>query len=79
MDAVNSVFAEYKDALESQRRTAAAQQAQKFKDEIVPLKTKMKKLDKATGQEQIVARILPPGPGPRTGRPDLTVSPRTEH
>ena len=41
-------------ALESQRRTAAAQQAQKFSDEIVPLKTKMKKLDKATGQESIV-------------------------
>ncbi len=41
-------------ALESQRRTAAAQQANRFKDEIVPLKTKMKKLDKATGQEQIV-------------------------
>jgi acetyl-CoA C-acetyltransferase len=41
-------------ALESQRRTAAAQQAQKFKDEIVPMKTKMKKVDKATGQESIV-------------------------
>ena len=41
-------------ALESQRRTAAAQQAQKFKDEIVPLPTKMKKTDKATGTESIV-------------------------
>jgi acetyl-CoA C-acetyltransferase len=41
-------------ALESQRRTAAAQQAQKFADEIVPLKTKMKKTDKATGQESVV-------------------------
>ena len=41
-------------ALESQRRTAAAQQAQKFADEIVPLKTKMKKIDKASGQESIV-------------------------
>jgi acetyl-CoA C-acetyltransferase len=41
-------------ALESQRRTAAAQQAQKFKDEIVPLQTKMKKTDKATGQDSIV-------------------------
>src|SRR6202012_1805373 len=38
-------------ALESQRRTAAAQQAGKFADEIVPLATKMKKVDKATGQE----------------------------
>ena len=35
-------------ALESQQRTAAAQAAGKFKDEIVPLATKMKKLDKAT-------------------------------
>jgi acetyl-CoA C-acetyltransferase len=41
-------------ALESQRRTAAAQQAQKFADEIVPLKTRMKKVHKATGQESIV-------------------------
>jgi acetyl-CoA C-acetyltransferase len=41
-------------ALESQRRTAAAQQAMKFKDEIVPLPTKMKKVDKATGAESIV-------------------------
>jgi acetyl-CoA C-acetyltransferase len=41
-------------ALESQRRTAAAQQAQKFADEIVPMQTKMKKVDKATGTETIV-------------------------
>ncbi|HSM97257.1 MAG TPA: acetyl-CoA C-acyltransferase [Rhizomicrobium sp.] len=41
-------------ALESQRRTAAAQQAQKFADEIVPMKTKMKKVDKATGAESVV-------------------------
>ena len=41
-------------ALESQRRTAAAQQANKFADEIVPLKTKMKKIDKATKEESIV-------------------------
>jgi len=41
-------------ALESQRRTAAAQQSQKFKDEIVPMQTKMKKVDKATGAESIV-------------------------
>ena len=41
-------------ALESQRRTAAAQQAHKFDHEIVPLRTKMKKVDKATGQESIV-------------------------
>ncbi|HSC17708.1 MAG TPA: acetyl-CoA C-acyltransferase [Rhizomicrobium sp.] len=41
-------------ALESQRRTAAAQQGRKFDDEIVPLATKMKKVDKATGAESIV-------------------------
>jgi acetyl-CoA C-acetyltransferase len=41
-------------ALESQRRTAAAQQARKFDKEIVPLKTKMKKVDKASGAESIV-------------------------
>src|SRR5438445_369450 len=34
-------------SLESQRRMAAAQQANKFKDEIVPMKTKMKVVDKA--------------------------------
>ena len=41
-------------SLESQRRTAAAQQANKFADEIVPLATKMKKVDKASGTESIV-------------------------
>jgi acetyl-CoA C-acetyltransferase len=41
-------------SLESQRRTAAAQQANKFKDEIVPLPTKMKKTDKATGTDSVV-------------------------
>ena len=41
-------------SLESQRRTAAAQQSGKFQDEIVPLAVKMKKTDKATGQETIV-------------------------
>jgi cytochrome o ubiquinol oxidase subunit 2 len=28
---------------------------------------------------QIVLQQLPPGPGPQTGRPNLSVSPRTEH
>jgi acetyl-CoA C-acetyltransferase len=41
-------------SLESQKRTAAAQAAGKFNDEIVPLTTKMKKLDKATGAESMV-------------------------
>jgi acetyl-CoA acetyltransferase family protein len=36
-------------ALASQKRTAAAQQAGKFKDEIVPMTVKMKVTDKATG------------------------------
>jgi len=41
-------------ALQSQQRTAAAQAAGKYKDEIVPLTTKMKKIDKATGAESVV-------------------------
>jgi acetyl-CoA C-acetyltransferase len=57
-------------ALESQRRTAAAQQAQKFKDEIVPLNTKMKKVDKATGQESIVDVVVDHD---ECNRPDTTL------
>jgi acetyl-CoA C-acetyltransferase len=56
-------------ALESQRRTAAAQQANKFKDEIVPLKTKMRKVDKATGQEQVVETVVDRD---ECNRPDTT-------
>ena len=41
-------------ALQSQQRTAAAQAAGKYADEIVPLATKMKKIDKATGAENLV-------------------------
>ncbi|MDE2355339.1 MAG: acetyl-CoA C-acyltransferase [Alphaproteobacteria bacterium] len=41
-------------SLESQRRMAAAQQAGKFKDEIVPMATKMKVVDKETKAESIV-------------------------
>jgi acetyl-CoA C-acetyltransferase len=41
-------------SLLSQQRTAAGQRDGKFKDEIVPLETKMKKVDKATGEESIV-------------------------
>ena len=50
------VSREYQDeySLESQRRMAAAQQANKFKDEIVPMKTRMKVVDKATKAESIV-------------------------
>jgi acetyl-CoA C-acetyltransferase len=41
-------------ALQSQQRTAAAQVAGLFANEIVPLAAKMKKLDKATGAQSIV-------------------------
>jgi len=41
-------------ALQSQQRTAAAQGDGKFAAEIVPLATKMKKIDKATGAESQV-------------------------
>ncbi|HWA68475.1 MAG TPA: acetyl-CoA C-acyltransferase [Rhizomicrobium sp.] len=41
-------------ALQSQQRTAAAQAAGKYADEIVPLATKMKKIDKASGTESLV-------------------------
>ena len=57
-------------ALESQRRTAAAQQAGKFKDEIVPLTTKMKKVDRATGQESMVEVTVDHDEG---NRPDTTL------
>ena len=57
-------------SLESQRRTAAAQQAGKFKDEIVPLKTKMKKLDRATGQESLVDVVVDRD---ESNRPDTTL------
>ena len=47
---------EYQDeySLESQRRMAAAQQAGKYKDEIVPMATKMKTVNKETKEEKIV-------------------------
>jgi acetyl-CoA C-acetyltransferase len=45
-------------ALESQRRTASAQQAGVFRDEIVPMPVKMKKVDKATGQESVVDYVV---------------------
>ena len=47
---------EYQDefSLESQRRMAAAQQAGKFKDEIISVKTKMKKVNKGTGEETLI-------------------------
>jgi acetyl-CoA C-acetyltransferase len=46
---------EYQDeySLRSQRLMAAAQAAGKFKDEIIPVKTVMKVVDKATGAESL--------------------------
>ena len=41
-------------ALESQKRTAAAQAAGRYDAEIVPLATKMKKIDKASGTESMI-------------------------
>ena len=57
-------------ALESQRRTAAGQQALKFADEIVPLKTKMKVVDKATKAESIVDYTVEKD---ECNRPDTTL------
>jgi acetyl-CoA C-acetyltransferase len=57
-------------ALESQRRTAAAQQAQKFGSEIVPLTTRMKKVDKTTGEETVVACTVDRD---ECNRPDTTL------
>ena len=37
---------------------AAAQQAGKFKDEIVPMKTKMKVVNKETKEEKIVDYVV---------------------
>ena len=41
-------------ALQSRQRTAAAQAGGRYSDEIVPLSTKMKKIDKASGAESMV-------------------------
>jgi acetyl-CoA C-acetyltransferase len=57
-------------ALQSQQRIAAAQAAGKYQDEIVPLPTKMKKLDKATGAESMVEVIVDRD---ECNRPDTTL------
>jgi acetyl-CoA C-acetyltransferase len=54
---------------QSQMRMAAAQQAGKFADEIVPLATKMKVVDKATKQESIVDVVVDKD---ECNRPDTT-------
>ncbi|EJW20631.1 hypothetical protein IMCC14465_15180 [alpha proteobacterium IMCC14465] len=45
-------------ALQSQQRMAAAQEAGLFKDEIVPMATKMKVVNKETGEESIVDAVV---------------------
>jgi acetyl-CoA C-acetyltransferase len=57
-------------ALESQRRTASAQQAKKFDDEIVPLPTTKKVVDKDTKAESFEAVTLKADEG---NRPDTTL------
>ncbi|MEI9992391.1 MAG: acetyl-CoA C-acyltransferase [Rhizomicrobium sp.] len=58
-------------SLESQRRMAAAQQSGKYKDEIVPMKTKMKTVDKATKEEKIVDYVVEKD---ECNRPDTTLA-----
>ncbi len=57
-------------ALKSQQRTAAAQAAGRYKDEIVPLAVKMKKIDKATGSESMVDTVVDRD---ECNRPDTTL------
>jgi acetyl-CoA C-acetyltransferase len=57
-------------SLESQRRTAAAQQAGRFADEIVPLRTTKKVVDKNTKAERHEAVTLKSDEG---NRPDTTL------
>jgi acetyl-CoA C-acetyltransferase len=67
-----NVSREYQDeySLESQRRMAAAQQAGKFKDEIVPMKTKMKVVNRETKEETIVDYVVDKD---ECNRPDTTL------
>ncbi len=57
-------------SLESQRRMAAAQQSGKFADEIVPMKTKMKVVNKETKEETIVDYVVDKD---ECNRPDTTL------
>jgi len=67
-----NVSREYQDeySLESQRRMAAAQQADKFRDEIVPMATKMKVVNKDTKEESIVDYVVTKD---ECNRPDTTL------
>jgi acetyl-CoA C-acetyltransferase len=64
---------EYQDeySLRSQKLMAAAQQAGKFKDEIIPVKTKMKVVDKVTKAESMVDAIVDRD---ECNRPDTTLA-----
>src|ERR1700742_1770914 len=66
------VSREYQDefSYESQRRMAAAQQANKFKDEMVPMKTQMKVVDKVTKEESIKDYVVDRD---ECNRPDTTM------
>jgi acetyl-CoA C-acetyltransferase len=66
------VSREYQDefSLESQRRMAAAQQADLFKDEIVPMKTRMKQVNKETKEETLVDYVVNRD---ECNRPDTTL------
>jgi acetyl-CoA C-acetyltransferase len=57
-------------ALESQKRTAAAQAAGRFNDEIVTLTVQMKKIDKASGTESMVETTVSRD---ECNRPDTTL------
>ena len=78
IDTADNVAARYKIsreaqdayALESQRRTAAAQQARRFDSEIVPLPTTKKVIDKKTNAESFEQVTLTSDEG---NRPDTTL------
>jgi acetyl-CoA C-acetyltransferase len=57
-------------SLESQQRMAAAQAANKFADEIVPMQTKMKVVNKETKEESIVDYVVDRD---ECNRPDTTL------
>ena len=64
---------EYQDeySLQSQQRMAAAQEAGKFKDEIIAVKTRMKLVDKATQIETMVDAVVDRD---ECNRPDTTLA-----
>lgn len=67
-----NVSREYQDeySLRSQQRIAAAQAAGLFKDEIVPMKTKMKTVNKETKEESLVDYVVDKD---ECNRPDTTL------